>query len=204
MDYLQPIEAVIPGVQGRVLGVLSRSESEMTIRTVARLAGASAQQTSVLVGDLLRLGIVSRREAGSSALIALNRTNEAARLIATLGDVRHSVIQRLRGRAKLITPAPTSLVVFGSFARGEARAESDLDVLAVCPKGVAPDDAGWVDSLGAWESSARQIGGNAISTIVVGESELPSLLRRRSGPWSEIVRDGVALIGPPLADLAAV
>jgi hypothetical protein len=87
--------------------------------------------------------------------------------------------------------------------RGEAHADSDLDVLAVCPQGVRTDDAEWVDSLGTWESSARQIVGNPISTIVVGESDLPSLLRRRSGPWSEILRDGIALIGPPLADLVA-
>ena len=129
--------------------------------------------------------------------------SEWSRAAKRVGDLRHSVIQRLRERAKRITPVPTSLVVFGSFARGEAHADSDLDVLAVCPKGVKPDDARWVDSLGTWESSARQIVGNAISTIVVGESELPSLLRRRSGPWPEIVRDGIALIGLPLADLVA-
>ena len=41
MDFARPVEALIPGVQGRVLGVLARTEAEMTIRTVAGLAAVS-------------------------------------------------------------------------------------------------------------------------------------------------------------------
>ena len=54
-----PVEALIPGVQGRVLGVLARTETEMTIRTAAGLAGASQQQASVVVAHLVDLGTVA-------------------------------------------------------------------------------------------------------------------------------------------------
>jgi len=44
VDFRDPIAAVIPGVQGRVLTALARTETELTMRTVAELAGVSANQ----------------------------------------------------------------------------------------------------------------------------------------------------------------
>jgi hypothetical protein len=41
VDYANPVEVVIPGVQGKVLGVLARTETELTMTTVAKLAGVS-------------------------------------------------------------------------------------------------------------------------------------------------------------------
>jgi predicted nucleotidyltransferase len=203
VDYTRPIEAIVPGVQGRVLAVLCRNHSEMTIRTVARLAGVSAQQCSVVVAELVRLGLVSRREAGPSSLVALDRGNEAARMVAELGDLMSRVVARLTEAAERISPPPASVTMFGSFARGEAHAESDVDVLAVRARGVEPDDGGWVDSLGEWAERARHVTGNVVNMVVLGEDEVPSLLRRRSGPWRTIGEDGVVLAGRALAEIVA-
>jgi hypothetical protein len=41
MDYVEPVEALLPGVQGKVLGVLARNEAELSVRAVARLARVS-------------------------------------------------------------------------------------------------------------------------------------------------------------------
>jgi hypothetical protein len=123
--------------------------------------------------------------------------------MAGLADLRYRVLERLREDAKLIDPAPASLIVFGSFARGEADADSDIDVLAVRPHDIVPDNAAWVDSLGSWEIAVRKATGNGVNTIVVGADEVPMLLRRRSGPWRDIVRDGVVLLGRPLTDLVS-
>jgi predicted nucleotidyltransferase len=205
VDYAQPIEAVIPGVQGRVLGVLARTEAEMTIRTAARLAGVSAQQATVVVNRLVDLGLVTRREAGSAALVALDRESDAARVVLGLVDLRRSTLDRLGTLARAIMPAPASLIVFGSFARGEANADSDLDVLAVRGAGVTADEEAWLDALGEWERAARHITGNRVELLVVGMEELPLLLRDRGqgGLWRSIEADGVILAGCRLAELVA-
>lgn len=205
MDYARPIEAVIPGVQGRVLAVLARTESELTIRTAARLAGVSAQQATVVVNRLVDLGLATRREAGSAALVALDRESDAARAVVALADLRRSTMDRLAELARAIAPAPASLVVFGSFARGEADAESDLDVLAVRAAGVAADDEVWLDALGGWERAARRLTGNSVELLVVGVEELPVLLREggQGALWRTIEAEGVILAGTPLAELAA-
>lgn len=204
MDYTRPIEAVIPGVQGRVLAVLARTEQELTIRTAARLAGVSAQQATVVVNRLVDLGLVTRREAGSAALVRLDRENDAAQAVVALAELPRSTMARLAELARAMSPAPTSLVVFGSFARNQATAESDLDVLAVRPVEVAADDEAWLDTLGAWERAARHVTGNPVHSIVVGADEMAALLDSERGLWPAIAAEGVTLIGSRLSSLSSV
>jgi hypothetical protein len=176
----------------------------MTIRTVASLAGASPQQASVVVAHLVELGIVTRREAGSSALVRLDGENEGARIVVALGRLQESAMVRLAKAAGDIVPAPSSLLVFGSFVRGEAWAGSDLDVLAIRPRGVGADDKQWIDALGRWEVTARRIVGNPVKMLVVSIDDIPGLLRRRQGPWRAIAHEGVLLVGTPLSALVSV
>jgi DNA-binding transcriptional ArsR family regulator len=203
VDYRRPIEALLPGVRGRVLSVLAGTEMEMTIRTVAGLAGVSPQQASVVVAQLVDLGLVARREAGSSALVRLERENEAVQVVLALDRLQEAVVARLTDAANHIAPAPASLLIFGSFARREAVAASDLDVLAVRSRGVTADDDEWIDSLGRWESAARIVVGNPVNLLVVAIDEVPGLLRGRAGPWRAIAREGITLVGPSLAALAS-
>jgi predicted nucleotidyltransferase len=201
VDYVTPIEAVVPGVQGRVLGVLARSDTELTMRSVAQLAGVSVNRAVSVLNHLVALGIVERREAGSAALVRLARDNEAARVVTSLRDLSSRVIDRLRSQSKTIRPAPASLVLFGSFVRDEARAASDLDVLAVRARHVSEDDPKWLEGLGQWVARATRIVGNPVSLLTVGQEELPGLLRRKQSVWREIAQDGLVLLGSELPDL---
>lgn len=204
MDYVRPIEAVIPGVQGRVLAVLAQSEAEMTIRTTARLAGVSPQQATVVIGRLVDLGLVTRREAGSAALVALDRGNDAVGAVLALAQLHRSTLGRLAELARALSPAPASFAIFGPFARGEATAERHLDVVAVRAAGVAEDDEAWIDALGRWESAARSLTGNPVGLLVVGLEELPGLLRHdgHAPRWRSIEAEGITLAGTPIVELA--
>jgi len=91
---------VIPGVQGRVLTALARTETELTMRTVAELAGVSANQATVVMNRLVHLGLVERRDVGSAGLVRLVRDNEAARAVLALVDLQHRVLARLAGEAR--------------------------------------------------------------------------------------------------------
>lgn len=205
MDYLRPIEAVIPGARGRVLEVLARTDAELTIRAVAELGGVSANRATGVMAELVGLGLVSRRDVGRAALVRLNRDNEAARFVLQLAELRDEVLERLRSTACAIRPAPASLVVFGSFARGEARADSDLDVVAVRSAEVAPDNDAWTDSLGAWQSLAGSIAGNPVNLIEIGAEEVTTLLRRRGDTvWKAIQAQGIVLLGSGLRELGRV
>ena len=107
-------------------------------------------------------------------------------------------------------PAPVTLALFGSFARGTDDAESDLDVLVVRPEDVEPDDPSWLDSFGAWQDLARVVVGNPVNVIETSRHELPALARTRS-LWRSIVDDAIMLAGEepkqivaPVQDRAAI
>jgi len=61
MDFVHPVQAVIPGTQGRVLAVLAETTAELNLRTVARLAAVSPAQASRLLPGLVELGLGSCR-----------------------------------------------------------------------------------------------------------------------------------------------
>ena len=186
-------------MQGKVLGVLARNHAELSMRAVARLAGVSPQQSSVVLGHLIDLGIVERRDVPPVALVRLSPDNLAAQTVAALAGLRQTVLDRLSDLADSICPAPASLIVFGSFARGHAGPASDVDVLVVRPAGLPGDDDGWTDSLGAWSDRARRIVGNPVNLVEVSAEELPELLSRPAPSlWSEIATDGLVLLGAPI------
>lgn len=101
----------------------------------------------------------------------------------------------MAGEARKIRPAPACLVVFGSFARGDANENSDIDVLAVRPLGPKVDDGRWTTALGLWTDRASWIAGNPVNLLDVTMVELSSLVRREREPWRTIVEEGVVLVG---------
>jgi predicted nucleotidyltransferase len=204
VNYLTPVEAVIPGVQGRVLAVLARTETPLTMRTVAQLAGVSPNRAASVLNSLVELGLIERREAGSAALVRLIRGNEAARAVLHLANLREEVVAKLKKEAATIRPAPASLVLFGSFAAGRADAGSDLDVLVVRSPEVREEDPAWIESLGHWADEAGRIAGNPVNLLQVSEHDLPQLLRKRQSVWRDIGRHGEVLAGAELPDLASV
>jgi DNA-binding IclR family transcriptional regulator len=98
VDFSHPVEAVIPGAQGRILAVLAETSAEVNLRTIARLSRVSVAQATRVLPTLVSLGIVERREAPPSALFRFVPENVAARAVAALAESRHAVLEELRPR----------------------------------------------------------------------------------------------------------
>jgi len=201
VDFQRPVEAVIPGVQGRILAVLAETTGELNLRTIARLADVSPAQASRLLPELVALGIVERREAPPSALFVLVEDNVASRAVRALSRSRDTVLEELGNLAHQMEPMPVSVIVFGSFARGAAHAASDIDVVLVRPGNVGEDDARWVSSADRWRTAVRRLTGNPVQVLEVDETEVVGRLRRPTTLWADVVRDGVAVFGSPLDEL---
>ena len=103
MDYQRPVEALIPGVQGRILAVLSRVSTDLTMRTVAQLAAVSPQQASVVIGRLVDLGVVVRRDVPPASLVRLDPENLAAQAVMAIAGLRQAGIDHTRRLAADIT-----------------------------------------------------------------------------------------------------
>ena len=202
MDFVHPVQAVIPGAQGRVLAVLAETSAELNLRTIARLAGVSVAQASRVLPLLVELGLVERREVPPSSLFRLERTNVAARAVIDLARSRDTVLDAIGDAAKLMPVLPASIIVFGSFARGEAGAQSDIDAVVVRPDDASDDDDAWATSLEDWRRKVRTITGNSVEVLEISRVEAGSRLASKSRLWRDIVRDGVAVHGLSPAELS--
>jgi predicted nucleotidyltransferase len=201
MDYVRPVEALIPGAQGRVLGTLARAGAPLNLRTLARLAGISAGQASRVLPRLVEMGVVRRTEVPPAALFELPTRNFAAQLVRDLSDAHGALLQEMRRTAAKLKPSPVSVVLFGSAAAGQARAGSDIDVLIVRPSGDTDDEA-WTTTLMKWVSRIRDFSGNPVNVIEESEEDIPRLLRSSGGLWETIRNEGVVLAGNSLDELA--
>jgi predicted nucleotidyltransferase len=149
---------------------------------------------------LVELGVVKRTDIPPSALFELPSRSFAAQLVRELSDARHALLKEMQRTASRLKPAPASIVLFGSMASGNARADSDIDVLIVRPKD-AVDENAWTASLTRWASRLREFSGNPVNLVEEHEEDIPRLLRSRRALWEDIHREGILLAGKPLGKL---
>ena len=203
MDFRQSVEAIIPDAQGRVLATLARTTQELSLSALAELSGVSLAHVARVVPRLVELGVVERHDVPPAVLVKLVPEHLASRAILLLADLRPTFVQELRATAQHLDPVPLNVTLFGSFARADDDAESDVDVLVVRPSSVNEDDSNWADSIAHWEAHVHRISGNAVNRIEVGEDEVAKLIRSRRPLWQEIRREGIVLHGTPVADIGA-
>lgn len=201
MDFVRPIEAIVPGVQGRVLSVLAETTTDLNMRTIARLADVSLAQASRVLARLVELGVVERRDVPPSSLFQLVREHVAVGPLLALARARDALIGEMGRLAAGLPLVPVSVIVFGSFARGEADVDSDVDAVLVRPAGVGESDELWSESVEQWRASVRQAGGNRVEVLEAGSDEVVALLNARRQVWRDIWRDGLVVHGLSLAEL---
>jgi len=201
MDFVRPIEAIVPGVQGRVLSVLAETTTDLNMRTIARLADVSLAQASRVLARLVELGVVERRDVPPSSLFQLVRQHVAVGPLLALARARDALIGEMGRLAAGLPLVPVSVIVFGSFARGEADVDSDVDAVLVRPAGVGESDELWSESVEQWRASVRRASGNRVEVLEAGSDEVVALLNTRRQVWRDIWRDGLVVHGLSLAEL---
>jgi predicted nucleotidyltransferase len=204
MDFVRPLQSVIPGVQGRILAVLAETTGELNLRAIASIADVSEAQASRVLPGLVAIGLVERREAPPSALFRLVRDHIAAGPVLALARSRDRMIQQMREIAEGLPVPAVSVIVFGSFARGQADLESDIDTLMIRPSDVSESDEAWSASVQQWIDRVGEVSGNRVEVLETDEDDVPARLDREGGVWQDIERDGLIIHGPPLDSFRSV
>ena len=89
--------------------------------------------------------------------------------------------------AKAVGSDVESVIVFGSIARGQASRGSDIDLAVIA-------NAGW-DGRSDLEDAVRTSVGNGCDVLVFTADQFQQLARSGEPVVSDVLRDGVALIG---------
>lgn len=170
-------------------------------RELAARVGRSPSGVQRALELLVDQGLVAEQVHRSAHLYALNREHVGAPVVLALADLRGTLLTRFRDRVATWDPAPVHVSMFGSAARRDGSADSDLDVLIVRPGAVDDEDAVWRAQLAQLADDARRWTGNDVQLLELGESELASELAASNPTLADIQRDEVHLGGARLASL---
>ena len=203
MDVSKPFTALSSGVDADVLVALAGSTKPRSGRELARRAGRSNTGVQHVLDRLVDHGLVDRGEVGRTYLYSLNREHLLAPVVEQMADAPTELIRRLRdviGDWK--TPA-VHASLFGSAARGDGDARSDIDLLIVRAADVDPDDAVWRGQVDALADLVRRWTGNHAGIAEVSEGELPRLREDRPPVVERVREDAVDLAGESTRKLLA-
>lgn len=195
MDFANTLRVVTPTLDGDVLRVVSQADKAFTGREIQRLIGhASPEGVRLALRRLVDQGVVEAEPAGRATLYQFNRDHLAAEHILALATLRSELIGRLGSVFAVWAPAPTVAALFGSVARGDADAQSDVDLLLVWPGGTDEAEDAWRSHVTRLESTVEAWTGNSARTLEYSEAEFRSL-RGQERVVDEAIREGIVLFG---------
>lgn len=136
-----------------------------------------------------------RDEIGGAHVYGLNREHLLAPAIDALAATRSEFFDRLRLLAAGWSIQPHHLSVFGSMARGDGDAASDIDLFLVRPEPVDLDDELWRQQVHDLSARVEAWTGNRASLVEVSVDELAELVRTKSPILDAIRADAVDIVG---------
>ena len=175
----------MPGARGAVLAVLLRTGAPLTGRRVHALIADRHSLGAVqqALRDLDRLGLIRTEVVGRAGV---HRINEDHAAIAPLRSLA-SPIEMLTHVVEEVVRDVEAVLVFGSVARGDAHADSDVDLAVIAP-------ATW-DGRVELQQAVQERLGNGCDVLHLTGDHFKLAPEDREPVVSEILRDGIALIG---------
>lgn len=201
MDVSYPFGGLFPGTESSVLRVLAKTNVYLSGSEIARQAGVSHPTAIRVLRRFVSQGLVNDSEAGRAQLYVLNREHLAAKPLLDLVYLKSKLTEYLAGAFASWDIVPMNATLFGSMARGEGDATSDIDLLVVRPESVPIGDRNWEGETYVLTRTVYGWTGNQLALIEVGEEELESLSARRPSVVEEVTRDGIHVFGTSFSKL---
>ncbi len=202
MDLSHPLKLVTPTLDASVLQVLTATTGWMTGGEVHRRSGVGSRDGVRRV--LLRLvdqGIVLGQEQRHATLYLLNQDHVGVDAIIALTRVRQEIITRIQSTIATWLQAPLNASLFGSFARGEAGPESDIDLLVLrSPHKVTQEDQ-WADQIDRLAVSMERWTGNPAHIVGPTWQVLTEMVAAEDTLVASWRADHVHLLGSSLIEL---
>lgn len=96
---------------------------------------------------------------------------------------------------------PPHMSIFGSVARGDQGADSDIDLLVVRPPGVTYGHRDWANARARIILAVHRELGRSLDVLDLSEDDLPRLAATSPGLAEQLCAQGVVVHGKALGDL---
>ena len=202
MRFSQPLDELLQSRSHiRVLRALIGlpDEIDSSIREISRRAGVTHPTASSVLESLRQQGLVRVRRTLLSDEYRFNGQHAFADAIRSLFELEAHAQDDLMDvlRDALFAEAPwlTEASLFGSFARGEMRPDSDIDLALISPARRAVKLATVVDSIS--EMTVQRYG-NPVHAVI-GRDSIKAMAQpgvKGYRLWRTIAKEGVPLLIP--------
>ena len=197
MDLQHPLRSLVPSLDWAVLEVLAAAQTGLGGSQIARLSSRGSRKGQAAVLDrLVDHGLVIAEPANQGFIYRFNRDHLLAPAVMVAVGLRAQLLQRLEDEAAQLAPRPVHASVFGSFARGEAGVESDIDILLLA--GGEPDVAAWDTQIDRLQERVRLWTGNRCRCLVFSVERAQQLSAQGEPIVANWIEDGLVLTGDPL------
>ncbi|UJP38885.1 nucleotidyltransferase domain-containing protein [Cellulomonas palmilytica] len=186
MDATHPLAVVTPTLDGDVLTHLALTRAAFTPGQLARLLPpksrgenqdlrpVSVEGVRKVLNRLAHQGIVTATRVGNSAVTyELNREHLAADGVVALANQARTLRTRLEEHLEGWGTPPVYAALFGSWARGAATVDSDVDLFLVRPDDADEDE--WADQVDELQHRVSRWTGNDARPFVIDETDLPPM-----------------------------
>ena len=178
----------------KIIDLLARNrERKFTIREIALSLKEYYSFVHRIVNALANQGVIQKEKAGKAYLCSLNAQNEKARALLALSEIErkgewyasHKELKLILEDFVISIPSGVhSIILFGSYAKGSATKESDIDILLI------------TESKSGIDKVIRDIYakyGKEIHTIIMTEEDFKK--QKEKALIKEIIKDHYILLG---------
>lgn len=199
MDLRHPEYSILGANRARVLHRLFVLGESASGRYIHELSGNKALQTTQqILDELVSIGMVRVRRVGAANAYRANRDHilwgPVEAILATRARLESSITEILEAA---FGERLSGAMLYGSVARGDATAESDIDILAVWDEEV--DDE--LEAIIVADASDRiaRLSGNPAQIIALTRSELDALVEADDPLVQSLRREGRRIAGAELS-----
>jgi predicted nucleotidyltransferase len=203
VDFSFPLATITPTLDAGVLQVLAATTAGCSAAEVHRRLGhGSDEGVRKVLARLVAQGVVLVETPARYPVYRLNRDHVAAPHLVALTRVRDEIVGRIRAEVASWELEPSHAGLFGSFARGEADSDSDIDVLLVRPDSPAElDEDTWLEQLDRLDRAIRAWTGNTAQIVDLAPATL-GLMAREADPLVDWWRaEDIQIHGETLLEL---
>lgn len=202
MDFRDPLSLLGPSATvGVVRALLESPGLPLSGREVARRADLSPRGAQLALAPLVEAGLVDKVTLPPAQGFMLNLDHVSAEGLRTLANPGGVLMDRIAAVVAQWRPQAVSVVLFGSFARGEAGPDSDVDLLVVRPASLDALDPVWERNVGDLERSVGRWTGNRAEVIEYSVEELKERDAADAPFLRAVIAEGLTVAGKPFRTL---